>query len=344
MDLKQKVIDRLNNLTKPVRSLGYLEDIALKMALIQNKEIPELFNDKRVYVFASDHGVVENGVSAYPKDVTYQMVFNFLNGGAAINVFSRHVGAKVYVVDAGVDYDFQDSPSLIKMKVGYGTKDFTKGPAMSREEAEKCIELGKKIAREAIEEGADLLAVGDMGIGNTTTASAIAVAFGYNIDDIIDIGTPLDSEGIKRKREAILRAIEVNRPDPNDPIDVLSKVGGYCIGEMAGFILEAAHSKVPVVIDGFPTTSAFLISYYLDKDVINYVFSGHKSYVKGHKVILDSLNLRPILDLDMRLGEGTGAVLSMPLIEAAIKMIREMATFDSANVSKGIDQNLEDVK
>lgn len=340
MNLKEKVLKRLNNLTKPVKSLGYLEEIALKVALIQKKEIPELFNDKRVYVFVSDHGVVKQGVSAYPKEVTYQMVFNFLNGGAAINVFSRHVGAKVFVVDAGVDYDFND-PRVINKKVGYGTRDFTQGPAMTRKEAELSIEYGKEIAKSAIEEGADLLAIGDMGIGNTTTASAIAVSFGYDIEDILDIGTPLDNKGLLRKKNAILKALKVNNPDPNDPIDVLSKVGGYCMGEMAGFILQAAEYKVPVVIDGFPTTAGFLIAYNLNKDVINYVFSGHKSFVKGHEVILDSLNLRPILDLDMRLGEGTGAVLSMPIIEAAVKMIREMATFDSANVSKGSDQNLE---
>ncbi|MBM7581614.1 nicotinate-nucleotide--dimethylbenzimidazole phosphoribosyltransferase [Caldicoprobacter guelmensis] len=336
--LKKKVLHRLNNLTKPVGSLGYLEEIALKMALIQGKELPDLPKNKKVYVFAGDHGVVARGVSAYPKDVTYQMVFNFLNGGAAVNVFARHVGAEVFVVDSGVDYEFEDSPYLIKAKVGFGTKDFSAQPAMSIEEASKCIDYGRKIARKAIDEGADLLAIGDMGIGNTTTATAIAVAFGYDIDEILDIGTPIDDATLQNKKQVILKAMEVNRPDKADALDVLAKVGGYCIGEMAGFILEAADSHVPVVVDGFPTTSALLIAYNMDNRVLDYVFAGHKSSVKGHGVILNSLGLRPILDLGMRLGEGTGAVLAMSIIEAAIKMIREMATFDSAGVSKGSEQ------
>ncbi|OOC41962.1 nicotinate-nucleotide--dimethylbenzimidazole phosphoribosyltransferase, partial [Thermosipho melanesiensis] len=199
MTLREKVIHRLNNLTKPVGSLGYLEEIALKIALIQEKEIPELFKDKRVYVFVSDHGIVEENVSAYPKEVTYQMVFNFLNKGAAINVFSNHVDANVYVVDAGVDYDFEDHPFLIKKKVGYGTKNFSKGPAMTKDEALLSINYGRQIANDAIESGADLLAIGDMRIGNTTTATAMAAAFGYNIDDILDIGTPIDNERLKNK-------------------------------------------------------------------------------------------------------------------------------------------------
>ncbi len=337
--LRNDILRRINNLTKPIGSLGYLEYLALRMGLIQGKVIPDLPEDKRVYVFAGDHGVVKQGVSAYPKEVTKQMVYNFLNGGAAINVFSRHVGATVYVVDAGVDGDFPiESPYLIRAKVGFGTNDFTEGPAMTREQALLCIEYGRKIAREAIEDGADLLAVGDMGISNTTTATAIAVAFGYDINEIIDIGTPIGTEELKSKKRAVLKAIEVNKPNPSDPIDVLQKVGSFCIGEMAGFILQAAEMGVPIIIDGFPTTAGLLLAWEINSEVREYVFAGHKSKVKGHKVILDTLGLRPILDLDMRLGEGTGAVLSMSIIEAAIKMIREMATFDSAGVSKGTDQ------
>jgi nicotinate-nucleotide--dimethylbenzimidazole phosphoribosyltransferase len=336
--LRERIVNRLNNLTKPVGSLGYLEEIALKIGLIQGKVVPELPKNKRIYVFASDHGVVHNGVSAYPKEVTYQMVLNFLNGGAAINVFARHVGADVYVVDSGVDGDFEIShPKFIKAKIGYGTADFTQGPSMTRGQAEMCIEMGRKIAMGAIKEGADLLAVGDMGIGNTTTATAVAVAFGFPIDDILDIGTPLDSEGLKRKRQAVLKAIEINRPKVDDPIDVLEKVGGFCIGQMAGFILEAAEHRIPVVVDGFPTTAGLLIAWKMKPEIIDFIFAGHKSMVRGHKVLLDAMKLRPILDLDMRLGEGTGAALSMSIIEASIKMIREMATFDSAGVSKGSD-------
>ncbi|MGC8821037.1 MAG: nicotinate-nucleotide--dimethylbenzimidazole phosphoribosyltransferase [Fervidobacterium sp.] len=337
--LRTEILKRLNSLTKPIGSLGYLEEIALKMGLIQGKVIPDLPKDKRVYVFTSDHGVVDQGVSAYPKEVTKQMVYNFLNGGAAINVFARHVNAKVYVVDAGVDGDFQvDSPYLINAKIGYGTHDFTKGPAMTPEQAKMCIEHGRKIAKESIEDGADLLAIGDMGIGNTTTATAIAVAFGFNIDQVIDIGTPIDSETLRSKKEAVLKAIEINKPISSDPMDVLYKVGGFCIGQMAGFILEATQQGIPVIIDGFPTTAGFLLAWKIDPQVKDYVFVGHMSKVKAHKAILDTIALRPILNLDMRLGEGTGAVLSIPIIEAAIKMIREMATFDDAGVSRGNDQ------
>ncbi|MCS7233054.1 MAG: nicotinate-nucleotide--dimethylbenzimidazole phosphoribosyltransferase [Synergistetes bacterium] len=337
--LKSRIIERLNNLTKPIGSLGFLEEIALKVGLIQGKIIPELPKDKRVFVFTADHGVSKKGVSAYPKEVTYQMVLNFLRGGAAINVFARHVGAEVYVVDAGVDGDFNiESKHLIKAKVGYGTMDFTEGPAMTQEQAQRCIEIGRKIAKEAIEDGADLLVVGDMGIGNTTTASAIAVSFGFDIEEILDIGTPIDRDGLIRKKEAITKGIEINKPDPKDPIDVLKKVGGFCIGQMTGFILEATDRKVPIVIDGFPTTVGLLLAWKINQNVTKYAFAGHKSGVKGHGLLLSILGLRPILDLGMRLGEGTGAVLSIAIIEAAIKMIREMATFDDAGVSKGTDR------
>lgn len=298
---------------------GYLEELASKLFKIK-KQIPlPMFKDKRVYVFAADHGVVQNGVSAYPKNVTYQMVLNYFKGGAGINVFARHMGLKFFVVDSGVDYDFEDNPSLIKMKVGYGTKDFSKGPAMTREEAIRCIEYGMKVAKKAISQGADLLVIGDKGIGNTTTATAIFAAFGFDVDKITDIGTPIPPSSVIKKRNIVKKALKINRPNPNDPIDVLSKVGGYCIGQMAGFILEAFKNKVPVVVDGFPTTAGFYLAYKINEKVLDYAFFGHLSKVKGHKVILDSLGVRPILDLDMRLGEGTGAALSVYLIEAAIK-------------------------
>ncbi|MGB4263496.1 MAG: nicotinate-nucleotide--dimethylbenzimidazole phosphoribosyltransferase [Fervidobacterium sp.] len=336
--LKEQIVERLNNLTKPLGSLGYLEEIALKVGIIQGKVVPELFNDKRVYVFTSDHGVTRNGVSAYPKEVTYQMVLNFLNEGAGINVLSRHVGAKVYVVDSGVDADFNiQDERLINAKIGYGTNDFTLGAAMTIQQAERCIEVGRDIARNAISQGADLLAVGDMGIGNTTVASAVAVALGFDIESILDIGTPIDKSVLETKKAVIEKGIERDKPNPNDALDVLHKVGGFCIGQMAGYILEAVDNKIPVVVDGFPTTAGLLLAWKMNSDVPKYVLAGHKSGVKGHKVLLDAMGLRPILDLNMRLGEGTGAVLSIPIIEAAVKILREMATFDSANVSKGSD-------
>ncbi|BBE30715.1 nicotinate-nucleotide--dimethylbenzimidazole phosphoribosyltransferase [Tepiditoga spiralis] len=330
--MKEQIQKRLDSLTKPQGSLGKLEDIALKMGLIQGR-IPKLPRKKAVYVFAGDHGVVEEDVSASPKEVTPQMVLNFLNGGAAINVFSRHTNSDVLVVDAGVNFYFKDNPGLIKKKVGYGTKNFTKERAMSIIEAKKSIEYGREIARHSIVNGVELAAIGDMGIGNTTTATAIACAFGIPLKDIIDIGTVITNEQLNNKKRAVEKAIELHKPF-KDSIDVLSKVGSYCFGEMAGFLLECAENKIPVVLDGFPTTAAAMIAYKINPKIKNFIFAGHKSLVKGHSVILKSMELDPILDLNMRLGEGTGAVLSFSLIEAAIKMINEMETFESANVSK----------
>ncbi|RKX56440.1 MAG: nicotinate-nucleotide--dimethylbenzimidazole phosphoribosyltransferase [Thermotoga sp.] len=332
--LKNDIKRRLNNLAKPKGSLGYLEEIAIKMAMIQGRVIPELPRRKAVYVFAGDHGIVEEGISAFPKEVTAQMVFNFLKGGAAINVFSRHVGSEVFVVDAGVDFDFPESPGLLKMKIGRGTRNFLKETAMTRKKAKCAIDYGKKVARHAIDRKVDLIAVGDMGIGNTTTATAIATAFGYKLEDIIDIGTVVSKEQLEKKEKVVRKAMEIHSPF-KDPIDVLSKVGGFCFGEIAGFILECANNRLPVVLDGFPTTAAALIAYNIDQKVVDFMFAGHKSKVKGHSVILNRLKLRPILDLDMRLGEGTGAVLSFSIIEAAIHMIREMTTFDDANIVRG---------
>jgi nicotinate-nucleotide--dimethylbenzimidazole phosphoribosyltransferase len=335
VELEGRIWDHINNLTKPIGSLGELERIAAKIALIHGSVKPGYLERKRVYVFVGNHGVVEEGVSAYPKEVTREMVYNFLRGGAAINVFARHVGAEVFVVDAGVDAEFEPHPKLIIKKVGKGTRNFTKGPAMRPQQAELSLEYGRQIAEECLKDQIHIAVVGDMGIGNTTTATAIAVAMGIPMEDVLDIGTVIDSAGLEKKRRAVLRAIELNRPDPNDPMDILTKVGSYCFGEMAGFILGMTRGGKPVVIDGFPTTAAACIAHMIDPDLSVYLFAGHRSAVKGHGVLLERLQLRPILDLDMRLGEGTGGVLALSIIDAAVKMANEMATFQSAGVSKG---------
>ncbi|HEX29772.1 TPA: nicotinate-nucleotide--dimethylbenzimidazole phosphoribosyltransferase [Candidatus Poribacteria bacterium] len=335
VELEKRIWDHIDNLTKPIGSLGELERIAAKIAFIHGSVKPRYLERKRVYVFAGDHGVVEEGVSAYPKEVTREMVYNFLRGGAAINVFARHVGAEVFVVDAGVDAEFEPHPKLIIRKVGKGTRNFTKGPAMTPEQAELSLEYGRQIASVCLKERVDIAVVGDMGIGNTTTATAIAVAMGIPMEDVLDIGTVIDPAGLEKKRSAVLRAIELNKPDPNDPTDILTKVGSYCFGEMAGFILGMTRGGKPVVIDGFPTTAAACIAHMIDPDLSDYLFAGHRSAVKGHAVLLERLQLRPILDLDMRLGEGTGGVLALSIIDAAVKMANEMATFQSAGVSKG---------
>jgi nicotinate-nucleotide--dimethylbenzimidazole phosphoribosyltransferase len=335
--LREDVQNRLDSLTKPKGSLGFLEEIAAKMAMMQGNVIPELPRKKAVYVFAADHGVVAEGVSAYPSDVTPEMVLNMLHGGAAINVLSRHVGSEVHLVDAGVDYDFDDSADLIRSKVGHGTRDFAVDSAMTSDQASQCIENGRAIARAAITQGVELAAIGDMGIGNTTTATAVAAAFGYDLDAIVDIGTKINDDQLKHKTEVIRKAIALHQPF-RDPMDVLGKVGGFCLGEMAGFILEFADHQLPVVLDGYPTTAGALIAWKMNPGVTDYLFAGHRSWVRGHIVILKDMGLRPILDLDMRLGEGTGAVLSFSVIEAAVKIMREMATFEDASITTGSEQ------
>lgn len=334
MNLEKELQNKIDLLTKPHGSLGLLERTALKYGMIKNSLCPKLPENKKVFVFSGDHGITESGTSAYPKEVTVQMVTNFLNGGAAINVFSKHNNAEVFIVDAGVDYDFEPHKNLIVKKVGYGTKNFTKEKAMSLSDAEKSIKFGRDIASDAIKNGGDLFAIGDMGIGNTATATAICCAAGIPIDSIIDIGTVINSDTLSKKRELIKNAVEFHSPFEN-PIDIISKVGSYCIGEMIGFMLECTDQKVPFVTDGYPVTSAAFIAYKINPEVKKYMFAGHKSAVKGHEVLLNLLEAEPLLNLGMRLGEGTGAVLSFSIIEAAVKMLNNMASFESAGISTG---------
>jgi len=278
----QKYID---NLTKPVGSLGMLESIAVKMSTITGQVKPALPGKKRVYVFAGDHGVVAEGVSAYPPDVTAAMVANFLAGGAAVNVFARHTGTEVLVVDAGVASEFSPAPGLVIMKVRKGTRNFAQGPAMTRSEAEISLAYGKELAGQAVEDGVGLIVVGDMGIGNTTTATAVSVAFDFGIDDVLDVGTGIDREGLKKKKEAVLKAINLNKPDHKNPVDVLAKVGSYCFGEIAGLILGASENGIPVVMDGFPTTAAAFIAWKLT--VINAIIRAEApATTKIHQLIL----------------------------------------------------------
>jgi nicotinate-nucleotide--dimethylbenzimidazole phosphoribosyltransferase len=266
------------------------------------------------------------------------MVFNFLRGGAGINVLARHAGADVVVVDMGVDYDFGKIEGLVDRKVVYGSRNMTKGPALTRDEALKCIEIGRELVKEHHAKGYNLFGIGDMGIGNTTPSSAIiSVITSYPVEEVTGRGTGIDDETYKRKIEAIKRAIEVNKPNQKDPIDVLAKVGGPEIGAIAGVVLGCAELKIPVVVDGFISTAGALIAYALEPTVKDYIFSAHNSAEKGHKVALSYMGLKPILDLNLRLGEGTGAALAMTIIEASLKVYREMATFEEAGVSKGTE-------
>ncbi len=327
---------RQNNLTKPQGSLGQLESLSIQLAGIKETQRPRIIH-KVIFTLAGDHGVTEEGVSAYPSEVTPQMIYNFLRGGAGINVLARHVGARVVVSDLGVGSVLERHPDLKDKKVAMGTRNMTKGPAMSREEALRSIEAGIELVEEDLSKGMDILGTGDMGIGNTTPSSAItAVITGADVALATGRGTGLDNEGLKRKVETIKKALDINRPDPKDPIDVLSKVGGFEIGGIAGVILAGARYRIPVVIDGFISGAAALIATSLAPQVKPYLIAAHQSVEQGHKIILEHLGLKPLLNLDLRLGEGTGAALGIFLVEASLKVLNEMATFAEAGVSEKI--------
>lgn len=337
-DLNNKLMDdaqkRLDNLTKPLGSLGRLEELAKQIVGITGRENPSIKN-KVIFTLAADHGITEEGVSAYPKEVTAQMVYNFLRGGAAINVLSRHVGAKVVVVDMGVSEDLKPDANLIIKKINYGTKNMAKGPAMSREEAVRSIESGIDIFEKEYAKGVDIIGIGEMGIGNTTSSTAIIHIFtGKAIEDIAGKGAGLDDKGLDNKIRIIKKVLEVNKPDPKDAIEVLSKVGGFEIGGLVGIVLAASSRRIPVVIDGVISGSAALIAYQLEPKTKNYMISSHCSVERGHRITLDYIGLKPLFDLNMRLGEGTGATLVINLAEASIKILTDMATFKSANVSE----------
>lgn len=329
---------RLDRLTKPPGSLGRLEELAAWYIQVMGK-IPSLPLNKVIVTFAADHGVVEENISAYPKAVTAQMVYNFLRGGAAINVLARHVGAEVWVVDIGVDHGFEDLPGLIHRKISCGTRNMAREPAMSRAQAETAISTGIELVEQAVRNGANLVGTGDMGIGNTTASSAItAVMTGAPVDDVTGRGTGIDDHTLAIKRAVIRQALRVNQPAASDPLGVLGKVGGYEIGGIAGLVLGAAAHQVPIVIDGFISTAAALIAVGLKPEVKDYLIAAHRSAEPGHRMALDHLGLCPVLNLEMRLGEGTGAALGMGLVEAAIRILTEMATFEQAGVSEKDEQ------
>jgi nicotinate-nucleotide--dimethylbenzimidazole phosphoribosyltransferase len=332
-DFFEKAQQRLDSLTKPQGSLGRLEEFAGRLVAITENSMPEL-GKKVVFTFAGDHGVADEGVSAFPKEVTPQMVFNFLNGGAGINVLARHASAEVVVIDIGVDYDFRNLSGLISKKVVMGTKNIRKGPAMTREEAEKCINIGIELATEYAKKGYGLFGTGDMGIANTTPSAAIAAILTCKtVSEVTGKGTGIGDAALKNKIKVIEDAITLNNPDPNDPVDVLAKIGGTEIGGIAGLIIGAAANRVPVVIDGFISTAGALIAYCIEPKTKDYMFAAHKSVEIGHTAMLEKIGLRPVLDLDLRLGEGTGAALAMLMIEAGLKIYKEMATFGDAGVS-----------
>lgn len=329
--------ERQDTLTKPKGSLGILEDLSIQVAGITRNPIPKI-HDKAIITMAGDHGVVEEGVSAYPQEVTLQMVYNFIRGGAGINVLGRHVGARVVVVDMGVAADVEHQ-NLVNKKVGYGTKNMTKGPAMSSEQAARSIEAGIEVFEEELRKGLDIVGTGDMGIGNTTSSSAIVAAItGEKVERVTGRGTGIDDAALKAKVRVIKKALKVNSPNKNDPLDVLAKVGGFEIGGLAGVVLGAAAHRIPVVIDGFISTAGALLATELAPLAKQYIIASHNSVEIGHRIMLERMGLRPLLDLRMRLGEGTGAALGISIVEASIKILEEMATFTDAGVSEAIKE------
>jgi nicotinate-nucleotide--dimethylbenzimidazole phosphoribosyltransferase len=325
---------RQDNLTKPQGSMGQLESLSIQVAGIKGDPRPRI-NHRVIFTLAADHGVTQAGVSAYPSEVTPQMVYNFLRGGAAINVLAQHIRAKVIVADLGVASALERTPQLKDRKVALGTHNMAEGPAMSRKEAIRSIEAGMELVEEELTEGIDILGTGDMGIGNTTPSSAItAVLTGTGVTAVTGRGTGLDEEGWNHKVKVIEKALAFNRPDPKDAIDVLSKVGGFEIGGIVGVILAGARNRIPMVIDGFISGAATLIATSLSPRVQPYLIASHQSAEPGHKKILEHLGLIPLLNLNMRLGEGTGAALGIFLVEAGLKILDEMATFAEAGVSK----------
>ena len=325
---------RQDQLTKPQGSLGRLEELSIQLAGVQGKPIPQI-RHKAIIIMAADHGVVASGVSAYPQAVTAQMVYNFLRGGAGINVIARQVGARIVVVDMGVANGLEPHPQLLSKKIAFGTQNMSLGPAMTREQAVKAIEVGIEIVTTEVAKGLDIVGTGDMGIGNTTASSAIcAVMTGMPVAEVTGRGTGLDEPQFRHKIEVINRALEVNRPDPKQPLDVLAKVGGFEIGGLVGVMLAAAAQRIPVVIDGFISGAAALIATALAPGLKDFLIAAHVSVEAGHRILLKHLGLKPLLDLDLRLGEGTGAALGIFLAEMATRVLAEMSTFAEAGVSE----------
>lgn len=332
--LKPEIVQHLNSLTKPLGSLGKLENIVLQYCLITGRVTPEI-GKKQIVVFAADHGVTSEGISAYPKEVTPQMVQNILNGGAAINVLAQHIGAEVRVVDIGVAASFESAPGLWNRKVKPGTANIAAGPAMTEAEVIQAIETGIEMAANAKQNGVSLLGTGEMGIGNTTPSSALfAALLPCNVEEITGRGTGIDDQKLAHKVDIIKKALAVNKNKLSGPLSTLAALGGFEIAGICGLILGAAAHRIPVVVDGFISSAGALAACKICEAAKDYLFFSHCSAEKGHQTFFELFDAQPILDLDLRLGEGTGAALAMSIIEASVKLYNEMATFDSASVAK----------
>lgn len=333
-DSIKEAYDLQNRLTKPPKSLGYLEELSVKMAGIYRKCPPPAIEKAAVLVFAGDHGVIQEGVTPWPQEVTYQMVLNFLSKGAAINAIASTVGADVFVIDVGVNKDLSSIEGLIHKKVCYGTKNIAVEDAMSPEEAKNCLKAGFEIAKDVIAKGYEILILGDMGIANTTPSAAIiSYITSKEPRAITGRGTGIDDKTLEHKILVVEKILQRTKPKMS-PIEIIQTIGGCEIGALAGAILGAASSSKAVIVDGVISLAGALIAYLYDTKTVSYMISGHLSKEPGAKAAVNYLGLSPLINLEMALGEGTGAALSLPIVKSAVNCLREMATFDSAGVSE----------
>jgi nicotinate-nucleotide--dimethylbenzimidazole phosphoribosyltransferase len=330
----QKAYERLDNQARPNGSLGKIEHMAARLAGIYQKIDIHLEN-KMIVVCAGDHGICEASVSRFPADVTPQMVMNFIQGGASINALARDAGASVHVADLGVNYSFDKELPLFHKKIEFGTHNFSKRTAMTKKQAISSIEAGIEIVEELLQEHPiHVLGTGDMGIGNTTPSTAIIACFsGYPVKKLTGRGTGIDDEGLERKIQIIDNSLKMHRPDPSDPIDVLHKVGGFEIGGLCGLVLGAARHKIPVICDGLISTAGALLAFELCRTAKDYLFASHHSVEVGHQYMLKHMDLEPMLNLDFRLGEGTGAAIGMKIMDAATRALAEIKTFEEVGIA-----------
>jgi nicotinate-nucleotide--dimethylbenzimidazole phosphoribosyltransferase len=332
--LKAELLQKIDHKTKPLGALGKLEVLALQIGLIQNTLTPQL-SKPTMLVFAGDHGIAASGVSPYPQAVTAQMVLNFLNGGAGINVFAKQNNMQLLVVDAGVNYQFEPNPNLINAKIAMGTANFLHEPAMTKMQCEQALTRGAELVKNEIDTGCNMLGFGEMGIANTSSASCLmSVLCQLPIEDCVGRGTGLDDAGLAKKTEILKNAIQHHSLSKQDVVRVLATFGGFEIAMMAGAMLGAAEQNAVLLIDGFIASAALLVAYKLQPNILQYCIFAHCSGEAGHKKLLDYLGAKPLLDLGMRLGEGTGAALAYPMVQAAVNFLNEMASFESAGVSE----------
>lgn len=332
---REKAQERLDDLTKPRGSLGMLEELAARFVAIK-QEIPIVMPSKEFFVFVGDHDVVSEGVSAYPQEVTGLMVRNFLSGGAGINVLARCVGAEVSVIDIGMKEDLEDAESLIKKNVRRGAGNIAQGSAMTHEEAERAINVGIEMAERAHQKGVGMIGTGEMGIGNTTPSAAIfAALLPVNVEEVTGRGTGLDDQGLLRKTDVLKRVLEVNESKLGDPLYTLAAIGGLEIAGICGLCLGGAAYRMAVVVDGFISSAGALVAMRLNPSIRDYLFFSHRSLERGHRIFFENEDIRPILDLDLRLGEGTGAAVAMQIMENAFRIFNEMATFSDVGIEPG---------